>query len=103
MPASTRLWLASAESFWMWTCSIDKSSRSELVASCTKSTTAGRSAVCTMCGAPQLVLRVIRFDARDDEKVRPHDTRGEHGKHVLRVGADGGDEPARAVNAGLGE
>src|SRR6185436_11341818 len=52
MPASTMLWLASAESSVMCTCSIERSSRSELVASCTKSTTAGRNAVCTMCVAP---------------------------------------------------
>src|SRR4051812_21742053 len=52
MPASTMLWFASAESSLMCTCSIDRSRRSELVASCTKSTTAGRSAVCTICVAP---------------------------------------------------
>src|SRR5712691_9225211 len=48
LPASTMLRLASAESSLMCTCSIDRSSRSELVARWTKSTTAGRSAVCSM-------------------------------------------------------
>src|SRR6185503_12617605 len=37
--------------------------------------------------------------AADDEEIRPHHPRAEHRIDVLGVGADGGDQPARAIDA----
>ena len=93
--------------------SIASSRLSELVASSMKSTTAGRSAVCAICtradlvrrddavgaGALQLQRRILGFGAADDEQIGPQHARAQHGVDVLGVGADGRDQPARALDA----
>ena len=86
---------------------------SELVASSTKSTTAGRSAVCAICTAPiwygeidavgaralQLARRVLGLRAADDEQIRTEHAGAQDGVDVLGVGADGRNQSARPFDA----
>ena len=104
---------ASGESFSMRISSSDSSRLSELVAISTKSTTAGRSAVCAICtradairrndaiGARllELLVRILSLGARNDEQVGLHDARRQHRVDILRVGADRRHQAAGALDA----
>ena len=50
-------------------------------------------------GPLQLDRRVVGFGAADDEQIGPQHARAQHGVDVLGVGADRGDQPARALDA----